>query len=63
MSELTDVEVLIIIIFLVILSTIYGINEIKSANQRIKQLKCLVEKFKQQYRKDEYIKCKDCKFW
>ena len=39
MSELTDVEALIIVIFLVILSTVYGINEIKGANQRIKQLK------------------------
>lgn len=39
MSELTDVEAMIIVIFLVILSIVYGINEIKGANQRIKQLK------------------------
>lgn len=31
MSEFTDVEALIIVIFLVILSTVYGINEIKGA--------------------------------
>lgn len=37
MSELTDVEVLIIIIALVIFALVYGINEIKGANQIIKR--------------------------
>lgn len=39
MSELTDVEALIIAMALVIFAVVYGINEIKGANQRIKQLK------------------------
>lgn len=38
MSELTDVEVLIIAMALVIFALVYGINEIKGANQIIKRV-------------------------
>ena len=37
MSEFEDVEVLIIVIALVIFALVYGINEIKGANQIIKR--------------------------
>jgi len=37
MSEFEDVEVLIIAIALVIFALVYGINEIKGANQIIKR--------------------------
>lgn len=39
MSELTDVEVLIIGIAIVIFAIVYGVSEIRGANQIIKRAK------------------------
>jgi hypothetical protein len=39
MSELSDIEVLIIIGFLVILTVIYGISEIRYANRQMRKIK------------------------
>lgn len=48
MSELTDVEALIIVIAIVIFALVYGINEIKGANQIIKRAERIQKEMEEQ---------------
>lgn len=53
LSELSDVEVLIIVGFLLVFTVIYGINEIRYANRKIRKIKELEFKIMGKGRKQD----------